>query len=184
MRSRKHGQEVFDDLKTDLSFVIDVHLARLCKYLRMMGLDCLWKSNYADSELLRVSMIEKRQLLTRDRALCRLANEEFSYYVRSIHPNEQLVEVVQKFQLGKWILKGDHFLTRCLECNTLIETIQPDQVSDSVPAGVKMRHHKFYSCSTCHRIYWEGTHFHRMKEWLDEIAMADAHDDPDDDGVG
>jgi len=139
----------------------------------MMGLDCLWKPDFSDSELLRISTVEKRHLLTRDRALFRRADPEFSCYVQSVYPKEQLEEVIKKFQLGKWIRKGDYFLSRCLECNTSIALLQPDQAPESLPKNVKLHHTEFFTCPTCKRIYWKGSHFYRMKGWLNKIADVD-----------
>jgi uncharacterized protein with PIN domain len=154
-------------------FVLDVHLARLCKYLRMVGLDCLWKPDYSDEELINISNLEERYLLTRDRVLFQQANPDFVYYVQAILPQEQFEEVIKNFKLGKWIRKGDRFLSRCLECNTLIESIQAGSVPESVPEAVKMRHEEFFFCPTCQRIYWKGSHFDRMKEWLNNISDVD-----------
>ncbi|MEO7164425.1 MAG: Mut7-C RNAse domain-containing protein [Bdellovibrionia bacterium] len=153
--------------------MLDVHLARLCKYLRMVGLDCLWKSDYSDEELRSISSAEKRFLLTRDRVLFEKADPDFAYYVQAILPQEQLEEVVKNFQLGKWIRNGEHFLSRCLECNTLVKSLQMGQLPESVPESIKVRHNEFFFCPTCQRVYWKGSHFDRTKEWLKTVSDAD-----------
>ena len=36
-------------------FVLDTHLGRLARYLRMLGLDTLYRNDYRDDELARLS---------------------------------------------------------------------------------------------------------------------------------
>lgn len=140
----------------------------------MIGLDCLWRSDYVDEELLRVSILEKRYLLTRDRALFLKTPAGTGYYVQSVHPKEQLKEVVIQFNLGEKIRDNDLLLSRCLECNTRIHVLNEESIPNSVPENVKLRHHEFFTCLSCHRIYWKGSHFDRMKNWLEEVATHDS----------
>ena len=53
-------------------FVLDMHLGRLARYLRMLGFDTLYRNDYADAELARISSQEYRILLTRDPGLLTL----------------------------------------------------------------------------------------------------------------
>jgi len=48
-------------------FVLDIHLGRLAGYLRMLGLDALYRNDYRDEELANLSSQDARILLTRDR---------------------------------------------------------------------------------------------------------------------
>ena len=50
-------------------FVADVHLGKLVRILRLLGIDVIQPSNPADEELVRISRKEGRILLTRDRHL-------------------------------------------------------------------------------------------------------------------
>ncbi|MCL4402662.1 MAG: Mut7-C ubiquitin/RNAse domain-containing protein, partial [Acidobacteria bacterium] len=47
----------------DPRFVLDIHLGRLAGYLRMMGFDTLYRNDYTDAELARISRDEHRILL-------------------------------------------------------------------------------------------------------------------------
>ena len=51
----------------ELRFVADTHLGRLAAYIRMLGFDTLYRNDYADEDLARLSAEEHRILLTRDR---------------------------------------------------------------------------------------------------------------------
>ena len=51
----------------EVRFIADDHLGRLAAYLRMVGFDTLYRDDYEDEELARISSGERRTLLTRDR---------------------------------------------------------------------------------------------------------------------
>ena len=53
-------------------FVLDQHLGRLAAYLRLLGLDCVYRALFPDEDLARVSVDENRILLSRDKRLLML----------------------------------------------------------------------------------------------------------------
>lgn len=65
----------------DIKFVVDVHLGKLAKYLRMLGFDALYENNYSDSELALLSSNEHRILLTRDRGLLKRRIVHYGHFV-------------------------------------------------------------------------------------------------------
>ena len=72
-------------------FVLDGHLGRLTRYLRMLGFDALYDSHAADADLARVSAAEDRILLTRDRGLLKRSIVRLGYLIRDDDPRRQLV---------------------------------------------------------------------------------------------
>ncbi len=125
----------------DTRFVADAHLGRLAAYLRMLGFDTAYRSDWADAELARISPEERRVLLTRDRALLMRSQVTHGYAVRATQPLEQAAEVTQRFDLAGRLRP----FTRCLRCNGVLEQ-----------AGGLAR------CPGCARIYWKGSHYRRM----------------------
>jgi uncharacterized protein len=148
------------------AFVCDVHLGKLARHLRMVGFDTVWRDDLADPELLKISAEENRVLLTRDRALHELADPARRHYVQAIEPGRQLVETLTAFSLVERVRGGRDFLSRCMECNSLILPAKPHQVADRVPGELMLRHDRFYLCPRCERVYWEGSHFDRMRGWV------------------
>ena len=63
-------------------FVLDVHLGRLAKLLRMLGFDTLYRNNYDDRSLSRLSSDEHRIILTRDRELLKRSIITHGYCLR------------------------------------------------------------------------------------------------------
>jgi len=48
-------------------FILDVHLGRLAKYLRLCGFDSLFSAFFNDREIIEEAVRESRVILTRDR---------------------------------------------------------------------------------------------------------------------
>ncbi len=53
----------------EIKFIVDVHLGKLARYLRMLGFDTLYKNNYSTTEILKIAKAQKRIILTRSVAL-------------------------------------------------------------------------------------------------------------------
>jgi len=151
----------------EIRFVLDVHLGRLAAYLRMLGFDTAYCNNIVDEEVARISVEESRVLLTRDIGLLKRSVITHGYYVRETIPRKQLREVVERFDLSRQV----NPFSRCLECNSPLETAGKEQVQDIVPSGVADRHQDFARCPSCRRVFWKGSHFHRMKAILESIGI-------------
>ena len=81
-------------------FVLDGHLGRLARYLRMLGFDTRYDNRAADDELARLSADENRILLTRDRGLLKRSVVRLGYLVRDDDPRRQLGEVCRSYGLA------------------------------------------------------------------------------------
>jgi uncharacterized protein with PIN domain len=153
-------------------FVLDVHLDKLARHLRMVGFDALWSSEHKNPELLKISNEEFRILLTKDRALHDLASADRKYYVEADEPGEQLREVLERFELKDQVLEHKGFLSRCLECNSPIVEVNGKQIEDRIPKHVLREHQEFYFCPRCERVYWKSSHFERMKTWIQRLLSG------------
>src|SRR3990172_9870927 len=68
-------------------FVLDTHLGKLARYLRLLGFDTLYDNHYTDAELTDISDSgEKRILLTRDKGLLKRKRITHGYFVRETNP--------------------------------------------------------------------------------------------------
>lgn len=143
-------------------FIADVHLGQLARYLRMLGIDTLYKTNFSKDDLIKISLIERMAILTRDRNILKRNEVTHGYWVRSEDPYEQVKEVIQRFHLEGEIKE----FSRCLECNGLLEIVKKEKVIDKIPEKVKELQDEFYQCNGCHRIYWKGSHYTKMKDLI------------------
>ncbi len=146
-----------------LRFVLDVHLGKLAKYLRMLGIDSLYEKETDDRTLIHHAYLEARILLSKDRLLIESVLPAGAYIVRSNHAGEQLREVLRRFDLKSAAVTP---LTRCLECNSLIVSIDKGSVAGKVPEGVFSSFHEFFFCEQCRKIYWKGSHYEHMKNFV------------------
>ena len=109
-----------------------------------------------DIELLRVSRGEGRLLLTCDRWLARRAGS-LGVLVESHHLEEQLRELA-----ARGVIAGPLEHTRCPVCNTLLQEVPRAEVRGKVPPYVYQTQQEFYTCPTCGRVYWPGTHWQNV----------------------
>ncbi len=143
-------------------FLLDVHLGRLAKLLRMLGFDTLYSNDLDDEALSRIAHEQRRIVLTRDRQLLKRAVISHGYWVREQNPTDQLIEVIKRFDLGATVKP----FSRCLRCNAMLEPIDKQRIIHSVPEYVAKKYEHFATCPECGRVYWPGSHWENMKRFL------------------
>jgi uncharacterized protein len=149
-------------------FVLDVHLGKLAAYLRMLGFDALYRSCSTDAELVRVSSVERRILLTRDRGILKHNAVSHGYWLRETDSRRQAAELVQRFDLGGCIRP----FTRCMACNGVTRPVSREEVRHLLLARTSELHDEFRRCQQCGRVYWKGTHYERMRRWIEELTAS------------
>ncbi|BAZ50885.1 hypothetical protein NIES4103_35080 [Nostoc sp. NIES-4103] len=100
---------------SSIRFVLDIHLGKLATSLRLLGFDTLYRNDYQDEELALISHNESRVLLTRDKGLLMRSLVIYGYYVRNTNPQQQIVEVLQRFDLFNAVSP----FQRCLRCKRM-----------------------------------------------------------------
>jgi uncharacterized protein with PIN domain len=146
-------------------FICDVHLGKLARYLRMMGFDVHYKNDLSDEEIVENSLNQRRAILTRDRGILKRNNVTHGYYVRSSRIEEQVKEIIKRFDLRKSIKE----FTRCLECNSELIEIAKEKISGNLPPKVSQSQKEFFSCSGCGKLYWKGTHHQKMLAFIETL---------------
>lgn len=148
-------------------FVLDTHLGRLAAYLRMLGFDTIYHNYFEDQEIAEISSREKRLLLTRDRGLLKRNVVTHGYCVRKERPYQQLLEVVNKFDLFDAI----HPFQRCMVCNEKLVAIDKQKVAGCIPPEASRIYSEFVHCPGCKKVYWKGSHYERMKKVLEALEQ-------------
>lgn len=147
-------------------FILDVHLGRLSKYLRLLGIDTLFEKNLNDRQIINKSLSEHRIILTRDRGLLKNRTVTHGYWIRSSKPTEQLTEVLKRLDLKS----GLHPFTRCLECNGVLADVQKEKIMNLILPKTQNFYMEFKKCTNCGRIYWEGSHYEKMKKFIQTVT--------------
>ncbi len=149
---------------TTMRFVADAMLGRLAKWLRLLGYDTLyWRGD--DARLVRLALAENRVVLTRDTRIAPRLPPHLTLFIDSDHYDEQLGQVVARFGVPSQIGR------LCLRCNLSLEPVDKAGLQGEIPAFVWHTHERFTRCHGCLRLYWEGTHYARMLEMLDRVAV-------------
>jgi uncharacterized protein len=151
----------------EVRFVLDIHLGTLATYLRLLGFDTLYRNDFNDLVLARVSIEGKRILLTRDRGLLKRGDITHGYCVRATDPEQQLIEVIRRFDLGRATTP----FNRCLVCNSLLESVSKETVSERLVPKVREHYDDFHICRACDHIYWKGSHYERMAHFVNRILQ-------------
>ena len=149
-------------------FVLDVHLGQLARYLRMLGFDTLYRNNFDDEALARISSTEQRILLTRDRGLLKRSLVVYGYCLRTTRPRQQLLDVLYRFDLFEEIRP----FQRCLVCNGWLEAVDKPLIRDQLPARIWADYETFRRCPACYQIYWQGSHLARMEQFIAGILAT------------
>ena len=150
-------------------FVLDIHLGQLATYLRLLGFDTLYQNDFDDSELAKISSEERRILLTKDRGVLKRNLVTHGYCVREIDPQLQLQEVIRRFDLQTSIAP----FQRCLKCNGKLEPVEKEKILDRLEHNTSLYYDDFRICLQCSQIYWKGSHYSRMLQFLEEVLEPD-----------
>ncbi|SMO76415.1 Mut7-C ubiquitin/RNAse domain-containing protein [Solitalea koreensis] len=105
-----------NDEQVSNKFILDVHLGKLARSLRLLGFDTTYDNFYEDETIVKTAKAENRIVLTRDLLLLKNGDVARGYWIRSQHSEEQLKEVIRYFNLSKF-----KPFKRCLECNGIIK---------------------------------------------------------------
>ena len=146
-------------------FILDVHLGKLARYLRMFGFDVIYRNNYDDLEIIKIAKREKSIILTRDIEMLKRKAVTHGYWIRACFPKEQLQEVILRFDLYSNI-KPFH---RCIVCNGIIKEIPKELIMDRLLPKTKKYYNNFFQCEYCKKIYWKGSHYLKMKEFIERV---------------
>ena len=146
------------------AFILDVHLGKLAKNLRLLGFDTLYRNDYDDPEIVQIAAEEKRIILTRDRHLLQARAVHRGYWVRSGDVEVQLQEVIRRFDLFSQIVP----FKRCLSCNGSIEKIAKAHILSRLEPKTILYYHTFFQCRHCGKIYWRGSHFEKLCAKIDQ----------------
>ncbi|MCB9422787.1 MAG: Mut7-C ubiquitin/RNAse domain-containing protein [Ardenticatenaceae bacterium] len=158
-------------LPTPHRFILDNHLGRLARYMRLLGFDTLYFNDKADDpELAQIAYDENRILLTRDRGLLKRSLVTYGYCLRTKDSKAQLTAVLHRYQLHDQINPW----TRCLRCNGRLHPVTKEAILHRLEPKTKLYFNEFQICRDCGQIYWRGSHFGKL-----EALIANAINDED-----
>jgi uncharacterized protein with PIN domain len=151
-------------------FVVDCNLGRLARYLRLLGLDCLYRNDYTDDDVATISEQQHRIVLTRDRRLLLRKIIAHGLFVRTVQPREQVREVLARLDLYRNV----RTFTRCTRCNALLRSVEKHRIEHHLEPKTRKYYQQFLQCPDCSQIYWRGSHHGRAQRLIDELISPPA----------
>ncbi|OFW14078.1 MAG: twitching motility protein PilT [Acidobacteria bacterium RIFCSPLOWO2_02_FULL_67_21] len=148
-----------------LHFVLDGHLGRLARYMRLVGLDATYLADASDDDIAALAAREGRIVLTRDRGLLKLRGVSRGYWIRATMPRQQLVEVLHRFGPMRAPF------SRCLRCNAELREVPKASVESRLEPRTREYYQRFHECPRCHRIYWAGSHWQRLTRLVESTTL-------------
>lgn len=153
-------------------FILDVHLGKLAKFMRLLGFDTLYRNDYRDADIVNIAVNEQRIVLTRDRRLLYFRHISHGYWVRAVNVKIQIDEVLSRFDLRGSIQP----FARCLICNGVMMPVAKADVLQYLEPKTRLYYEVFRQCADCRRIYWEGSHIDDMRQrYAGYLAPKDAN---------
>jgi uncharacterized protein len=159
--------KLYEKIEHPLKFILDVHLGKLARLLRLLGFDACYENNLSDKTIAEISASEDRIVLTRDVGLLKHKAIKYGYWLRSQNSDEQLREVIKRYNLSSEIKP----FTKCIACNGDIIPVSKDDVLEMLPPKTKDYFNEFFQCGNCKRVYWKGSHYERMIEFIKRLEL-------------
>ena len=148
-----------------MKFLVDAMLGKLARWLRLLGHDAEYGRDATDNELLARAAEEDRLLLTADVELYRRARLRGlrAFLVKGSSEEERLAELSAGLGIE---LEVDMSASRCPKCNSPVVEVPKEAVRGLVPEGSWRRHQRFWRCTSCGQVYWQGSHWANIEAVL------------------
>jgi uncharacterized protein with PIN domain len=151
----------------DTRFILDVHLGKLARYLRMLGFDAAYDRNWHNSMLIDLSLQQQRVILTRDLGILKQSRVTHGYWLRHREPRQQLQEVLLALDLSHQLQP----FTRCMDCNGRIHPADKAVIRGQIDPNIFPKFKEFRQCRNCRKIYWRGSHYKSMLQLVSELSQ-------------
>ena len=144
-------------------------LGNLARRLRVLGYDSKYESSIEDSDLIKMADKQRRIIITKDENLSKNAEKLgiTTVLIRGNDEVEQIVQVATKINIPNFAIDSNS--SKCVDCNGKIEYIDKIRIMDKVPPRIYERQEKFWICRDCKKLYWEGTHFEKLQEFVQKL---------------
>lgn len=163
--NKKHQNNLKSCSDEDSKFITDASLARLAKWMRLLGYDTVVYTKEAGREMLRQADSESRIVLTRRRDMIERQFSGILFLITDVIVSKQLKAVIEKFSLR---IDRQKMFWICLECNQRLHPVEKNEVRDLVPPYVFENCEKYNQCPRCGKIYWMGTHSRNALSFMEK----------------
>lgn len=148
----------------DTKFICDDSLNKLCRRMRLLGIDCALETE--ESKILRTSskrgckqnyqllfnqaLEERRVILTTSRIMREISSCPQSMMINTRNLDQALLEICEEYEIE---LKPDRFLTVCGKCGGSIDFLNKDDHKNT-KITLPDDDRPIYACNICKQPYW------------------------------
>ena len=147
-------------------FLLEDNLIKLARWLRLLGYDAAVYRSTSLSSLIALAKKEKRVFLTRSKRIFKLKQKFPRYLIKNTSYKNQLYELKDYIKYDE-----EHLFSRCMNCNVSLHDIEKKKIKDLIPEAVFETFENYKICRRCGRIFWQGSHYHKMKLTLQKIFL-------------
>lgn len=165
-------QDLRPKMPGNIRFILDVHLGKLARMMRLFGFDTIYETSLDDPEIINLGIQQKRFILTRDKKLLMRSDISYGHWIRNTDPIDQMDEILLNFDLYDQI----NPFSRCLNCNGHLQSVEKKKIEDKLPPRVRKYYQYFQQCTSCHKIFWRGSHYERMSKRLSKNYGLEVQD--------
>ncbi len=152
----------------DYSFIADVMLGKLARWLRILGFDVIYDRKFDDESILKIALSQNRIVLTKDTGLVFNAEKNSLKYI-FIKENNWFNQLKGLIHILNIVKNDVCIFSRCPNCNSPIKQVAKKEVEDLVPDFVYNTFLVFSKCRNCGKVYWDGSHKKRVEKILDKL---------------
>lgn len=140
-------------------------LGKLTRWLRMLGHDVEYYQATDDKKLVLMAESQKRILLTSDQKLHQqMLKKGLDAVLVNVSDEAQRLAILAKRYGFKLIV--DLSISRCPKCNSTLAKVTKYKVLDKIPKITSTYYDKFWECTSCGQVYWQGAHWKRIQATL------------------
>ncbi|MCX7994497.1 MAG: Mut7-C RNAse domain-containing protein [candidate division WOR-3 bacterium] len=143
-----------------MKFLCNGMLGKLCKYMRMCGIDTMYSNEGKKAYIL--ARKEGRIFITRN---TQLKNLEGVFFVETEDLKLQLKTIIENFDLTNKLT----LFSRCIRCNEPLKEVLKEEIRRLIPYYTYKNFNEFVRCPKCLRIYWKGSHYERMSQEIKKL---------------
>ena len=174
-RKRRSGEEARTgapaSLPASLSRVYcDAGLGGLARWLRATGCEAFWKQDISDADLVNEAtrtgaIIITTDSLLLDRRVITRGEVRAIWVPPTLTMIEQLHLVRAELSLPETDLDS-----RCMRCGGELIEVSKEAVKERIPPRTYRWLDEFWECRACGQLFWNGTHWQRIRERLQQAT--------------
>jgi uncharacterized protein with PIN domain len=151
-----------------IGFFCDSGLGGLARWLRGSGYEAFWEPSIDDYELLQRAQKLSATVLTTDSLLMeRSVVRDHIIPALWLPPTLSIAEALA-FVFHEFGLKVGE--PRCMSCGGELRRESKELLKDKIPPKTYKWLDEYFVCSRCGKLFWRGTHWHKIENELRKMA--------------